>query len=56
MFRTFYSSKTVEDAAPAQEDVPDAVEYEEVATSGQQVVQAGVSSGYTDHHQGRGQP
>ena len=39
----------VEDAAPAQEDVPDAVEYEEVATGGQQVVQAEVHGEAEDY-------
>ena len=41
-FVLFTAPKTVEDAAPAQKDVPDAVEYEEVTTGGQQVVQAKV--------------
>ena len=41
-FILFTAPKMVEDAAPAQEDMPDAVEYEEVATGGQQVVQAEV--------------
>ena len=40
MFRLFTAPKTVEDAAPAQQDMPDAAEYEEVTTGGQQVVQA----------------
>ena len=39
----------VEDAAPAQEDMPDAVEYEEVATGGQQVVQAKVHGEAEDY-------
>ena len=39
----------VEDAAPAQEDVPDAVEYEEVVTGGQQVVQAEVHGEAEDY-------
>ena len=38
----FKALKMVEDAAPAQEDVPDVVEYKEVVTGGQQVVQAEV--------------
>ena len=41
-FVLFTAPKTVEDAAPAQQDVPDAAEYEEVTTGGQQVVQAEV--------------
>ena len=39
----------VEDAAPAQEDVPDAVEYKEVMTGGQQVVQAKVHGEAEDY-------
>ena len=39
----------VEDAAPAQEDMPDAVEYEEVMTGGQQVVQAKVHGEAEDY-------
>ena len=39
----------VEDAAPAQEDMPDAVEYEEVTTGGQQVVQAKVHGEAEDY-------
>ena len=48
-FVLFTAPKMVEDAAPAQQDVPDAAEYEEVATGGQQVVQAkvyGEAKGY----------
>ena len=41
-FVLFTAPKTVEDATPAQEDVPEAAEEEEVATGGQQVVQAEV--------------
>ena len=48
-FVLFTAPKTVEDAAPAQEDVPDAVEYEEVATGGQQVVQAEVHGEAEDY-------
>ena len=39
----------VEDAAPAQQDVPDAAEYEEVVTRGQQVVQAKVHGEAEDY-------
>ena len=39
----------VEDAALAEEDVPDVVEYEEVPTGGQQVVQAKVH-GEAEHY------
>ena len=49
MFRTFTAPKMVEDAAPAQEDMPDAEEYEEVATGGQQVVQAEVHGEAKDY-------
>ena len=39
----------VEDAVPAQQDVPDATEYEEVMTGGQQVVQAEVHGEAEDY-------
>ena len=39
----------VGDAAPAQEDMPDAVECEEVTTGGQQVVQAEVHGEVEDY-------
>ena len=39
----------VEDAAPAQQDVPDAAEYKEVTTGGQQVVQAEVHGEAEDY-------
>ena len=45
----FTAPKTVGDAALAEEDVPDAVAYEEVATGGQQVVQAEVH-GEAEHY------
>ena len=48
-FILFTAPKTVEDAAPAQQDVPDAAEYEEVATGGQQVVQAEVHGEADDY-------
>ena len=48
-FVLFTAPKMVEDAAPAQEDMPDAVEYEEVATGGQQVVQAEVHGDAKDY-------
>ena len=48
-FVLFTAPKTVEDAAPVQEDMPDAVEYEEVLTSGQQVVQAEVHGKAEDY-------
>ena len=48
-FVLFTAPKMVEDAAPAQEDVPDAEEYEEVATAGQQVVQAKVHGEAKDY-------
>ena len=48
-FVLFTAPKTVEDAAPAQQDVPDAAEYEEVVTGGQQVVQAKVHGEAEDY-------
>ena len=39
----------VEDAAPAQKDVPDAAKHDEVATGGQQVVQAKVHGEAEDY-------
>ena len=48
-FILFTAPKTVEDATPAQQDVPDAAEYEEVATGGQQVVQAEVHGEANDY-------
>ena len=48
-FVLFTGPKTVEDAAPAQQDVPDAAEYEEVTTGGQQVVQAEVHGEAEDY-------
>ena len=48
-FVLFTAPKMVEDAAVAEKDVPDAVEYEEVATGGQQVVQAEVH-GEAEHY------
>ena len=39
----------VEDAASAQQDMPDASEYEEVMTGGQQVVQAEVHGEAKDY-------
>ena len=48
-FVLFTAPKMVEDATPAQEDVPDAVEYEEVMTGGQQVVQAEVHGEAEDY-------
>ena len=48
-FVLFTAPKTVEDAAPAQEDMPDAVEYEEVVIGGQQVVQAEVHGEAEDY-------
>ena len=48
-FVLFTAPKMVEDAAPAQQDVPDAAEYEEVVTGGQQVVQAEVHGEAEDY-------
>ena len=48
-FMLFTGPKTVEDAAPTQQDVPDAAEYKEVATGGQQVVQAEVHGEAEDY-------
>ena len=48
-FVLFTAPKTVEDAAPTQQDVPDAAEYEEVVTGGQQVVQAEVHGEAEDY-------
>ena len=48
-FILFTTPKMFEDAAPAQEDVPDVVEYEEVVTGGQQVVQAEVHGEAEDY-------
>ena len=48
-FILFTASKTVEDAAQAQQDMPDAAEYEEVMTGGQQVVQAEVHGEAEDY-------
>ena len=48
-FVLFTGPKTVEDAALAQQDVPDAAEYKEVATGGQQVVQAEVHGEAEDY-------
>ena len=48
-FILFTAPKMVEDAAPAQQDVRDAVEYEEVKTGGQQVVQAKVHGEAEDY-------
>ena len=39
----------VEDATPAQEDMPEAAEEEEVTTGGQEVVQAEVHGGAEDY-------
>ena len=41
-FVLFTAPKTVEDPAPTQQDIPEAAEYDEVVTGGQQVVQAEV--------------
>ena len=48
-FVLFTAPKMVEDAAPAQQDMPDAAEYEGVATGGQQVVQAEVHGEAEDY-------
>ena len=48
-FVLFTAPKMVEDAALAQQDVPDAAEYEEVMTGGQQVVQAEVHGEAKDY-------
>ena len=48
-FVLFTAPKMVEDAAPAQQDMPDAAEYKEVTTGGQQVVQAEVHGEAEDY-------
>ena len=48
-FVLFTAPKMVEDATPAQEDMPEAAEEEEVTTGGQEVVQAEVHGGAEDY-------
>ena len=48
-FVLFTGPKMVEDAALAQQDMPDAAEYKEVVTGGQQVVQAEVHGEVEDY-------